>query len=380
MKGMIACDPCNFLRRGPAGRTRRGALAAGLAFLLSLPVGAADSPWLYGIHWFGPESNNADVSAMTGGKPIWMLETVITQEGAGFWGPEGQLARLQNAVAQGHTAIARVQPVWGKAWPFPTDRSPSVAQFLDQATHTAELYRDVCHVWHLGNEMNLYIEWGGLQLQPEDYIEAAVQFSDRIRAAESSLGPQIVLVGPLSPGPIIQGVRWMSSTEYLTRMCQAINDGGYQDRFQGFAMHAYADPATDAVDQCLYQFERDPGAGYQDQAGILDAHGFGKYPVYITEWNRRVNDPNGPAEHVSARFLHRAFAGLDAWNRGGGHPVVCACWFVYHDWGGWEDYSIRSLKDDDTPDRDVWHAFQHACGQDYPAGAVAKAPASLELK
>lgn len=346
---------------------------------------ASDSPWIYGIHWFGDSNNNADVRDMAEGKPIWTLETIMTNEGNTGWGPQAQLARMENIVAQGHTIICRVEPKWGRAFPLPGDTDPSMEEFLDQVSAMAELYKDVCHIWQLGNEMNLTIEWDGQELPPATYIEAAAKFSDRIHAVKSSLGPQIVLVGPVSPGPVWE-IRWMSSTDYINGMCEAINNKGYRGKFQGFSMHAYANPETMDVDECLYQFEREPGSGYQDQVQLLDKHGFEDYPVYITEWNRKVNEINAPTEHVSARFLQRAFVGMNEWNQSGGHPIVCACWFVYQDFGGnWENYAIRSLKNQEGPDQDVWHAFEAAAKEDFPAAypegySPGRANSNLQVK
>lgn len=370
----IACCPQNqpIWRTWSLTRARIVCLASVL-ILCADQDAAPDSPWLYGIHWFGSTSNNADVSAMTGGKPVWVLETVMTNDGYGQWGPEGQLSRFQNEVDQGHTLIIRVQPVWGKAFPLPEDTNPSMAAFLDQVTHTATLYQDICHIWHLGNEMNLDFEWGGRHLLPEDYIEGAVQFADRIHAVASSLGPQIVLVGPAGPGDEVGDPKWMGCTEYLSRMCDAINDRGYRDRFDGFAMHAYGFHWYTDVNSILYDFEERPGWGYQYQTGILDNKGFQNYPVYITEWNRYTGVPNGAEEYASAQFLHRAFLGIHNWNQVG-HPITAACWYIYHDWGGWAEYSLRTLKNDDTRDHDVWHAFQYACTQNYPAGYPVTGP------
>lgn len=333
----------------------------------------ADSPWLYGIHWFGPITNNSDVNAMTGDKKIWVLETVMTNDGAGRWGPQGQFSRLQYIVSQGHTLILRIQPVWGKAFPFPEDTAPSMAQFLDQVTQTAQLYRDVCHIWHLGNEMNLVFEWGGRQLLPETYIDAAAQFSDRIKAVQSSLGPQIVLVAPPAPGNTVEGDRFMTCPEYWRRMCQAILNRGYRNKFDGVAMHAYGNPTVTSVSQNLALFETVPGEGYQHQIGILDQYGFQDYPVYITEWNRAVGVGNAEPEYISAQFLHQAFTRMNTWNQTN-HRVVCACWYVYYDEGGWDQYSIRSMKNNDDYNRDLWHAFQYACSLGYPAGALQPTP------
>ncbi len=347
-------------------------IPAVLAFIIffSMPASGADSQWLYGIHWYGPQSNQADLNAMTGGKKIWSLETVMTNDGTDVWGPEGQFENLKAVAAQGHTLIIRLQPIWGKAFPLPGDTAPSMAQFLDQVTQTATLYRNICHIWLLGNEMNFKTEWGGQKLQPENYINAASQFSERIKSVNSSLGPQTVLVGAAACGDTLDANMWMTNSDYLNRMCQAIRDQSAESKFDGFALHAYGnllegpDPAD--VTGCLQLFESKPAFGYQDQIAILDAHGFQDKPIYITEWNRYTKDGNTPDEYQSAQFLSAAFAGIHAWNQNH-HPVTAACWFIYHDYGGWEGFSLNALKSNDTPDHDIWHAFQSACEQDYPA-------------
>ncbi len=353
-----------------------GARLAASLVLACAPAAAADSPWLYGIHWFGPTSNASDVNQMTGNKPVWVLETVMTNEGTGQWGPQGQLARLQAVAGMGHTIILRVQPVWGKAFPLPGDTNPSMATFLDQVSQTAALYASVCRVWHLGNEMNLLAEWGSQPLSPEAYIDAAVQFSDRIKAVASGLGPQTVLVGPPGVGNDVGGGKHMGNTEYLSRMCDRINANGYHDRFDGFALHAYGAPIDDGymdLNRNLAYFETEPGHGYQHQIGVLDGKGFAGAPIYITEWNRYTGIGNGTQEHVTAQFLHTALARLNTWNQSN-HPVVSACWFIYANDPGWPGFTLLGLKNAGTQDEDAWHAFQYAAGFDYPAGTIAPEP------
>jgi hypothetical protein len=39
----------------------------------------ADSPWIYGIHWYG-DPNGSVVESMSGGKGIWTLENRAAAE------------------------------------------------------------------------------------------------------------------------------------------------------------------------------------------------------------------------------------------------------------------------------------------------------------
>jgi hypothetical protein len=111
---------------------------------------AADSPWLYGIHWYGdPASSN--VETMTAGKGIWILETILTED-TGIWSAGAQLAKLQTAVARGHTVIVRIQPRWGLNVPGDesvTNPADRMSTFLPKVTACAQLYADVCHIWQI---------------------------------------------------------------------------------------------------------------------------------------------------------------------------------------------------------------------------------------
>ena len=64
----------------------------------------------------------------------------------------------------------------------------------------------------------------------------------------------------------------------------------------------------------------------QQQLGVANFYNFHTKPVYITEWNRRVEDPNNSGdEAASALFLSGAFEDLDAWNRSPPRNVSRRC-------------------------------------------------------
>ena len=63
------------------------------------------SPWIYGIHWYGDNYAGGDVEAMTGGKKIWVLETVTIWDG---WTITDQLQKFQTIADRGHTLIIRI--------------------------------------------------------------------------------------------------------------------------------------------------------------------------------------------------------------------------------------------------------------------------------
>jgi hypothetical protein len=336
-------------------------VALGLVLLAMLLWGSPyadseDSPWLYGIHWYG-DADGSLVEAMTGNKGIWSLETVMTS-GDVWWGPEWQREnRFLQIVARGHTIIVRIQRNWGETVPFPEN----LTQYLVDVQSAAETLADVCHIWQIGNEMNLYGEWGGDVLTPTVYVDMFKQIRAAIRAVPSALGEQIVLLGPAGPGDVVPGVRHTEGNDYLGQMCDLLA----QADLDGFALHAYAAPWYDAATARL-EFQ----AGCMSQLAVIDDKGFADKSVHVTEWNRRVEPINDYNEAQSAQFLHGAFVDLHAWNqRAGAHPISSACWFIYqYDSGVWANYSIEYLHGigPGGHDNDLWDAFQYSCTLDLP--------------
>jgi hypothetical protein len=341
------------------GRRSLPSLAAAL-LLAALPAAfaRADSPWLYGIHWYG-DPNGSVVETMTGGKGIWSLEIVVPYSDP-WWQAGGQLWKFEQIVARGHTIICRIEPNWGKAIPLPGE---DFNQYLADVQATAALLANVVHIWQIGNEMNLNGEWGGNVLTAATYIDAFKQIRAAIQSVPSPLGPQIVLVGPVSPGGVQPGVRHTDGAVYLEQMCNLLEP----EDFDGFAIHAYAAPWYNVTDS-----RNDLKAGYTSQLAVIDSAGFLNKPVYLTEWNRRVEPFNDANQAISAQFLHGALADLHAWNTTpGAHPIAAACWFIYaYDSGGWAAYSLDYMRGIGPTghNSDPWDALQYACTQNYPAG------------
>lgn len=311
---------------------------------------AADSPWLYGIHWYG-STGVTEVEAMTGGKGIWTLEIVIGND-------TSQVSAFRTMVSRGHTIICRIQPAWGMNVPRPDELN----FYLAQVETVARAYADTVHIWQIGNEPNLYLEYGGQELTAEQYIAMYKPIRQRIKTVTSPLGEQIVLVAAVSPGKVLPNVRHTHGSDYTAGMCQAL---GPNDT-DGFTIHSYGDPEKPAA-EALQEFHD----SYAELLGVIDANGFAQYPVYMTEWNRRVFPINDANEAQSAQFLSGAFDDLAAWNANpANHPVICACWFVYAPVEQWTTYSIRYLRDVNPRGaaNDLYDAFTISCTKDYPAG------------
>jgi hypothetical protein len=159
---------------------------------------------------------------------------------------------------------------------------------------------------------------------------------------------------------VITGVRHTEGNDYLGQMCDLLGS----DEVDGFAIHGYAAPWHDAVtSRGEYQ------AGYLSQLAVLDNAGFAAQPVFITEWNRRVEPIDDYNEAQSAQFLHGALLDLHTWNQRHVREISAACWFIYqYDSGGWANYSIEYLHGvgPGGADNDLWDAFQYACTLNLP--------------
>jgi hypothetical protein len=317
---------------------------------------AGDSPYVYGIHWYG-DAQSSDVEEMSGGLPLWVLETVcLYEDGASL---KAQEAKFRAVAAKGHTLVLRVQPRWGWAIPPPQER----AKYLDDLEAVAREAAPYCRHWQIGNEMNLFDEYGKQRLEPDDYASFYREARERLRRVTSPRGPIMALVGPVSPGGFFNEVRFMDGWRYLDEVCRALGPGGAD----GFAIHAYGAHWKD-MRGALEDFRE----CYRQQVHVLDSTGFSTAPVYLLEWNRQSTPKDNPAqEAISAAFLQSVFLDLQAWNaQAAAHPIVCATWFIYDDAPGWEIFSILHLKGHNPrgPASDLWDAFQASCRLGIPAG------------
>ncbi len=348
------------------------------AFVFSVTT---DSPWLYGIHWYGSTSAT-DVETMTGDKKVWVLDTTFTDPGTDNpWEDASQKYWLLKPITdKGHSLIIRIHMDWGRNVPYSSDPF-TLAMHAEACKTAANTMKDIAHVWVIGNEVNITDEnnrWNTSTSQydikwqptPEEYANTYVQCRDKIHEVTPNTSPadQIVLMQPVSPGNT-EGIRYMDGNEFLYRQIAAISD---KSKIDGFALHSYAEPGGSnyGVD------------GYMDalreQLMIIDSFGLGDRPVFITEWNKHM--PNQTEAKIGAKFLYSALDAMNQWNNGSGaewpglpnHPIVGTTWFVYPNDAGWTDYSLLYWKSNVTPldkDNNPWYAFQYACGLNYTKGS-----------
>jgi hypothetical protein len=346
-------------------RLRRAYVLALLpAWFIPVPVLAIDSPYLYGIHWWG----------YTPGQPIdtnpatlldcptyggWDVETVLTHSDA-WWQPSYFTGLYQDLYTNKNmTIITRIDYKWGTTVPPPSDAN--YAGWPSACVNAVNTVRHGSHIWIIGNEPNVTVEgndWPGQHILPADYavIYRNVRNAIRSSAQASPAGEHIVLVAAPSPGGAA-GVRWMDGNQWLGQVIDNIP----VNEIDGFAMHAYGGTVTDFHNS------------YVSQLNLIDSKGLQSRPVYVTEWNKVST------EAAMAQFSRDSFSDLNTWNQGAGHHNIrCLCWFIYDAdqqaaGGNWNSFSIEYYRGTDEPlgsSSDLYTAFQQTVDLRYPAGVV----------
>jgi hypothetical protein len=364
-----------------------GAALAGL-FILATPshaAFAADAGTLVGIHQWGLADGKLDYTQTIDPTPATMLDSrargawdveVVNTHGdpwqqAGFFVPLYRDLYTNKNVS----IITRVEYKYGQTVPAPATIAP--ATWAGNVAGVVGTMKDWSHLWQLGTEPNLIESgagWANNQITPQSYAGMYKVISDRIHQPDQvgAAGAPRMLVAPVSPGGVINGVRWKDGNQYLGETIDAIRALGTS--IDGFAIHAYGGGATTA------DALRDFHAGFAEQVAVIDAKDLRSRPIYLTEWNRFAT-PTGPdaarQEALAADFARQGLRMLDRWNRTpGNHNIVSSAWFVYekssdNGTGPWDGYSIDYWKDHGNPrgsSGDLYTAFEQAARAGYKAG------------
>lgn len=350
---------------------RRVGVAGMASLLLAGGVGQAraDSPYLYGVHWWG----------YTAGQPIdtgpstmldcpqyggWSLETALTHS-ASWWSAAYFTGLYQDLYTNKNVSlITRIDYDWGQTVPSPSN--PNYGTWPSHCAGVVNTLRNWCHIWLIGNEPNIIGEgngWPDSKVTPAGYAQIYRNVRKAIRlASPSPAGPHIVLIAAPSPGGVIGGVRWMDGDQWLGQVIDNIP----KDEIDGIAIHAYGGTVAGFA------------SSYQTTLAMIDSKGLQDRGVYMTEWNKAA-DPNTPStESASAQFVRDAYANVNAWNQTPNkHNIVCMTWFVYdannQSGGGWNSYAVEYWKDAGYPagdPRDLYTAFAETVDLRYPAGVV----------
>ena len=235
----------------------------------------AESMYAYGFHSW---TDGADLLVMNG-KTGWYV-TYPTVDNFGV------RDELERACGEGFTTIVGFSFAGGQG--LPREKEEWV-QFSRDCAKFAYHLRGVCHIFHLGNEMDL---GGGHEVG---------YFTDCFRMvydAVKSLRPDAVFcVGP----PIGLG--------YFEEMSDRLGD--VPDGYQG---HVHV------PQQFFWHMQEIPGAR--------------RKPMYVTEFTR-IPYYEGAAPNF--------FSGTEDWNAANpDQQLACGCWFLY-DSGGWDGFRLVDI-------------------------------------
>jgi hypothetical protein len=343
-----------------------------VSFSIGSSISRADSPYLYGIHWWGYDPDQAldtQPAALLdcpeyGG---WDVEIVLTHS---EWGPQAayyQPLYQKLYTQQNMSIITRIDYNWGQTVPAPSN--PDQATWPNDVVNLVNTLGPYAHIWQVGNEPNILgegHEWPDQEVTPAGYAQVyqSVRQAVHTHANPSPAGDHVVLVAPPSPGPAT-GPRWMDGTDWLGQVIDHIPN----DQIDGFALHSYGGTASSFMN------------ALQEQLAVIDSKGLHDRPVYVTEWNRYSDPANPEQEKDAARFCKAAFTAVNDWNQTkGNHNIICLAWFIYdadnQAGGGWNGYSIEYWKDHGVytsgSPYDLYTAFEQAVESRYPAGRKGK--------
>ena len=335
---------------------------------LTAPLHAADSAYLYGIHWWGYTSGvsidttpSSLLDAPTYGG--WDVESILTHSDF-WWGDDYFVPLYQHMDSQNMTIITRIDYKWGQTVPSPTGSDH--ATWPSAVVDVVNTLKNYSHIWIIGNEPNLTIEgenWPNNEITPAAYatIYRNVRSAIHSSAQSSPKGDHIVLIAAPSPGGAF-GDRWMAGNDWLSQVIDNIPN----DEIDGFSIHAYGNAG-------LTEFQNQ----YRSQLALIDNKGLADAPVYMTEWGRSATPGNATEEAVAAQFLRDGFLDVKNWNAtAGNHNVICMCWFIYdqdqqaaNNWNRWSLQYWRTAGNALGNSGNLYTAFEETVDLRYPAGS-----------
>ncbi|HEX2571154.1 MAG TPA: PA14 domain-containing protein [Polyangia bacterium] len=304
----------------------------------------ADSPYLYSIHFYGTLGGVGAESIMNG-KRGYSIERTDVQNRTDWSGIRRQ---VQDAVNGGFTPIVRLDWAGGQTVPANGDYTGR-ANYAAKCREAVLNLRDLCHIWIIGNEMNLLSE-GGI---PASWYLTVYSSGDgnnaytQIHSVQSNAQVLMGAVGPVNPdsnpgGPYAQA--WQNYHYYLVQNAGAVD---------GFALHSYgsrnggqpglADYDPDPRDDTSYpntdqNLENDNsawgGSGqYRWFMGEIDRR-FPTLPVYITETNSFLDA--WPDTSYRPGWINALYEDVWTWNTTHRHKINGVAWYVYS-WGANSD-------------------------------------------
>lgn len=333
---------------------RLGATILMLAMAVST-AGAAECPYLYGIHDTDPSPteylNHIKQGSVTGG---WLTATVAV----GHNPSDASGVDFTPYANQGHTVICRINNGYCDVGTIPLPQ-----YYADFAQRCANFVQNSpgCEIWVIGNETNLASEWppsGGHKayVSPQDYANCFRQVYSAIKAVRPNhkVIPQALAPwgGPYGPGTTCGATHDgnpLSWVDYMNQMLTAIKSTGGLD---GIAVHINSRGYTYNDIHSTQQVNVGGKNLYWSFYVYKDWINYGipsdlyHLPLYATECNGtyywKGGHPENPSSHYEPGWMQEIYAEINRWNQSAistGKPVF-RCVNMYRWCASCDDWNI----------------------------------------
>jgi len=314
--------------------------------VLQEPLPKGESPYVFGLHDRGGEHYMAWAD-----RKGWVLVTEALGAGPNDWSSRS----YQDLEDQGYGVIIRLNNGYMPGGTLP--RSEQYADFAARCGNFVERSAG-CHIWVIGNEMNLAVERpGGPQngepITPERYQQAFALCRNEIRRRAGHEKDQVVTgaIGPWNIQTAYPGNPSGDWVRYFQDMLEGLNG-----QVDGIAIHTYARDANPA--NIVSEVRMDPPfenrhkmfRTYTDFMEAIPAS-MRHLPVYLTETDQNEAWPN-----ANNGWIQAAYAEINRWNSNPTHQKI-RCMLLYR----WEKHAgdIWWMEGKDRLMDDFRAAMQH---------------------
>lgn len=334
---------------------RRSIVVVILALSIASCLGAAESPYLYGIHDTSPAPteylSHIKQGSVTGG---WITSTVAVGYNPSDYGG----VDFTGFANQGHTVVCRINNGYSDVGTIPLPQH--YAAFAQRCANFVQ-NSPGCEIWIIGNETNLACEWppdGSHKpyVSPQSYAECFRLAYNAIKAVRPH---HKVICQPLAPfgGPYGAGTfdRWthdacpLSWVDYTREMLTAIKSTGGLD---GIALHINSRGYTYNDIHSTAQVNAGGKNLYFSFYVYKDWINYGipsdlyHLPLYATECNGiyywKGGHPERPTSHYEPGWMQEIYAEINRWNQTAvatGKPVF-RCINMYRWCNGCDGWNI----------------------------------------
>jgi len=282
----------------------------------SEPLPAGESPYLFGLHDRGGEHTMGWAD-----RKGWVLCTEELGADPGEW----RSKRYADLAEKGYGVLVRLNHGYGAKGTLPT--SDHYAEYAARCGNFVERSAG-CHIWIIGNEMNLSVERPGGRahgemITPDRYAVAFRRCHDEIRGRAGHENDQIVM-GAIGPWNTETAYPGNASGDWITYFQDVIE--ATRDVLGGIAIHTYGrdgDPANIVSELRMdapFHHRRKMFRTYIDFMEAIP-QSLRHLPVYLTE-----TDQNIAWVDENSGWVREAYAEINRWNSNPLHQKIrCMC-------------------------------------------------------